>query len=103
LEDRGHQAINLSAVDAPPAHEVLPWVHLLFANFKRWSHGTYHGVRDKHVDIYANEFVFRWNRRPHFQTNVDTSSVSASGSAERHGATSSATRASGKKHTRIRF
>jgi hypothetical protein len=72
LEDRGHQAINLSAVDAPPAHEVLPWVHLLFANFKRWSHGTYHGVRDKHVDIYANEFVFRWNRRRHFQTNVDT-------------------------------
>jgi hypothetical protein len=26
----------------------------------------------KHVDIYANEFVFRWNRRRHFQTNVDT-------------------------------
>lgn len=72
LEDRGHQAINLSAVDAPPAHEVLPWVHRLFANFKRWSYGTYHGVRDKHVDIYANEFVFRWNRRRHFQTNVDT-------------------------------
>ncbi|MDQ0323468.1 hypothetical protein QO002_005674 [Pararhizobium capsulatum DSM 1112] len=72
LEDRGHQAINLSAVDAPPAHEVLPWVHRLFANFKRWSYGTYHGVCDKHVDIYANEFVFRWNRRRHFQTNVGT-------------------------------
>jgi hypothetical protein len=39
---------------------------------KRWSYGTYHGVRDKHVDIYANEFVFLWNRRRHFQTNVDT-------------------------------
>lgn len=72
LPDRGHQAVNLSAVDAPPAHEVLPWVHRLFSNFKRWAYGTYHGVRDKHVDIYANEFVFRWNRRRHFQTNVDT-------------------------------
>lgn len=72
LEDRRHQAINLSAVDAPPAHEVLPWVHRLFSNFKRWSYGTYHGLRDKHVDIYANEFVFRWNRRRHFQTNVDS-------------------------------
>ncbi|TBY51507.1 IS1595 family transposase [Rhizobium leguminosarum] len=72
LKDRGHQAINLSAEDAPPAHEVLPWVHRLFANFKRWSCGTYHGVRDKHVEIYPNEFVFRWNRRRHFQTNVDT-------------------------------
>jgi hypothetical protein len=29
-------------------------------------------VRDKHIDVYANEFVFRWNRRRHFQTNVDT-------------------------------
>jgi hypothetical protein len=42
------------------------------AKFKRRSYGTYHGVRDKHVDIYANEFVFRWNRRRHFQTNFDT-------------------------------
>jgi hypothetical protein len=72
LPDRGHQAINLSAAAAPPAHEVLPWVHRLFSNFKRWSYGIYHGVRDKHVDIYANEFVFRWNRRRHFQANVDT-------------------------------
>jgi hypothetical protein len=47
-------------------------VHRLFSNFKAWSYGTYHGVRDKHVDIYSNEFVFRWNRRRHFQTNVDT-------------------------------
>lgn len=69
---RGHTAHNLSADDAPPAHVVLPWVHRVFSNFKRWAAGTYHGVRDKHVDIYANEFVFRWNRRRHFQTNIDT-------------------------------
>lgn len=69
---RGHTAHNLSADDAPPAHVVLPWVHRVFSNFKRWTAGTYHGVRDKHVDIYCNEFVFRWNRRRHFQTNIDT-------------------------------
>jgi hypothetical protein len=60
------------AVDAPPAHVVLPWVHRVFSNFKRWSYGTFHGLRDKHIDIYANEFVFRWNRRRHFQSNIDT-------------------------------
>src|SRR3546814_5774545 len=54
------------------AHVVLPWVHRVFSNFKRWTAGTFHGVRDKHIDIYCNEFVFRWNRRRHFQTNIDT-------------------------------
>ena len=32
---------------------------------KRWSLGTYHGLRRKHVDTYLNEFVFRYNRRFH--------------------------------------
>jgi hypothetical protein len=44
----------------------------VFSNFKRWALGTYHGIRDKHIDIYANEFVFRWNRRRRFQSNIDT-------------------------------
>lgn len=69
---KDHTAFNLSSDNAPLAHEVLPWVHRVFSNFKRWTSGTYHGVRDKHVDIYCNEFVFRWNRRRHFQSNIDT-------------------------------
>jgi hypothetical protein len=32
---------------------------------KRWSMGTYHGLRAQHVDVYLNEFVFRFNRRRH--------------------------------------
>lgn len=72
MPQRDHFAVNLSEEDAPPAHEVLPWIHRVFSNFKRWSYGTYHGLREKHIDIYANEFTFRWNRRRHFQTNIDT-------------------------------
>lgn len=30
---------------------------------KRWAMGTYHGLRQKHLDRYLGEFVFRWNRR----------------------------------------
>ena len=44
---------------------VLPWIHRAFSLMKRWSLGTYHGLRRKHVDTYLNEFVFRYNRRFH--------------------------------------
>ena len=30
---------------------------------KRWSLGTYHGLRRKHIETYLEEFVFRYNRR----------------------------------------
>ncbi|WP_430253855.1 IS1595 family transposase [Neorhizobium sp. DAR64872/K0K18] len=70
--ERKHKAHNLSAKNAMPAHIVLKWIHRIFSNFKRWAMGTYHGLREKHVDIYCNEFVFRWNRRRSFQTSIDT-------------------------------
>ncbi len=46
-----------------PAHEVLPWIHRVFANAKRWALGVYHGLREKHLQAYLDEFVFRFNRR----------------------------------------
>lgn len=45
------------------AHVVLPWVHRVFAQMKRWAFGVYHGLRPQHLDAYLNEFTFRWNRR----------------------------------------
>src|SRR3954451_12052940 len=46
-----------------PAHLVLPWVHRVFANAKRWGLGVYHGLRRQHLQAYLDEFVFRFNRR----------------------------------------
>ena len=46
-----------------PAHTVLPWVHRVFANAKRWALGVYHGLREEHLQAYLDEFVFRFNRR----------------------------------------
>ncbi len=50
-----------------PAHAVLPWVHRVFANAKRWAMGVYHGLRPGHLQAYLDEFAFRFNRRrtPH--------------------------------------
>ena len=45
------------------AHVVLPWVHRVFANVKAWALGVYHGLREKHLQSYLDEFVFRFNRR----------------------------------------
>ena len=50
-----------------PAHRVLPRVHRVFADAKRWGLGVYHGLRRQHLQAYLDEFVFRFNRRrtPH--------------------------------------
>src|SRR3954462_5156966 len=46
-----------------PAHLVLPWIHRVFANAKRWALGVYHGLRAEHLQAYLDEFAFRFNRR----------------------------------------
>lgn len=43
---------------------ILPHVHRVFANLKRWLLGTYQGaVSWQHLPAYLNEFTFRYNRR----------------------------------------
>lgn len=41
----------------------LPMIHIAFANLKTWLKGTHHGVSQKHLAAYLDEFVFRFNRR----------------------------------------
>lgn len=43
--------------------EDLPLVHLVISNLKTWIRGIFHGVSDKHLQAYLNEFTFRFNRR----------------------------------------
>jgi transposase-like protein len=46
-------------------HKVddLELVHLVISNLKTWIKGTHHGVSEKHLQAYLNEFTFRFNRR----------------------------------------
>jgi transposase-like protein len=46
------------------ASELLPRVHLVISQLKRWLLGTHQGaVSNKHLDYYLDEFTFRFNRR----------------------------------------
>ncbi len=54
---------DVKIVGAMAAHVVLPWVHRLIANLKRWALGVYHGLRRRCLQSYLDEFVFRFNRR----------------------------------------
>ncbi len=54
------------------AHDILPWVHRVVSNLKRWAKGVFHGLRKRHLQRYLDEFVFRWNRRRHIHGAFDT-------------------------------
>jgi transposase-like protein len=43
--------------------EDLRLAHLVISNLKTWIRGIFHGVSDKHLQAYLNEFTFRFNRR----------------------------------------
>lgn len=59
LEGAGGRAARQARAD-----EMFPHVHLLAALLKRWLMGTHQGaVREKHLQAYLDEFVFRFNRR----------------------------------------
>jgi transposase-like protein len=42
---------------------LLPWVHVVISNFKRWILDVFHGVSPKHLQSYLDEFCYRLNRR----------------------------------------
>jgi len=49
--------------DTGNAAELLPWVHVIISNFKRWILDVFHGVSPKHLQSYLDEFCYRLNRR----------------------------------------
>ena len=57
-----HQPVPMRG-DRVKMDSTLPMVSLVPANLKTWIHGTFHGVRKKHLQAYLDEFMFRFNRR----------------------------------------
>lgn len=62
LDALGHRH---DGTPVPPqkASEDLHWVHIAISNAKRFLLGTYHGVSHKHLQLYLDEFCYRFNRR----------------------------------------
>ena len=69
IPDIKHRAITVGPM---AAHIVLPWIHRLFSNLKRWGLGVYHGLRRTNLQHYLDEFVFRSNRRRSRHAAFDT-------------------------------
>ena len=55
-----HEPLVVGGADAS---ELLPWVHIIISNFKRWILDAFHGVSAKHLQSYLDEFCYRLNRR----------------------------------------
>lgn len=45
------------------ASSVVPLADRAIGNLQQWLTGTYHGVSKAHLQVYLDEFVFRYNRR----------------------------------------
>ncbi len=61
-EFRSYQNLNRYGYKHKTEDELY-LTHLIFSNLKTWIKGTHHGVSDKHLQAYLNEFTFRFNRR----------------------------------------
>lgn len=46
-----------------PKDAVSHWVHIVISNAKAFIDGTFHGLDEKHLQRYLDEFCYRFNRR----------------------------------------
>jgi hypothetical protein len=59
-EPRSQRAGRVLGQDAADA---VPRAHRLISNLKTWLRGTHRGVAEHQLQVYIDEFVFRFNRR----------------------------------------
>jgi transposase-like protein len=49
--------------DSPEGQKALEWLHVFISNTKAFIQGTYHGLSDRHLQVYMDEYCYRFNRR----------------------------------------
>ena len=64
LSTSGYHHTRMAKNDLDQDEKMLPRVHMVVSLLKRWLLGTHQGaVREKHLQAYLDEYVFRFNRR----------------------------------------
>lgn len=64
LTSEGYHHTAIPKKHADSEEKLLPHVHMVISLLKRWLLGTHQGaVREKHLQSYLDEYVFRFNRR----------------------------------------
>ncbi|KAA4159524.1 IS1595 family transposase, partial [Bacteroides ovatus] len=65
LEKAGAVASHKAVVmdDKKKVGKVLPWVHIAISNAKRSILDTYHDINAEFLQLYLNEFCYKFNRR----------------------------------------
>lgn len=65
LDKEGAVASHQSVVtdDKKSVGKVLPWVHIAISNAKRSILDTYHDIKAEFLQLYLNEFCYKFNRR----------------------------------------
>lgn len=61
--DHRPRSQRTAGVPAADLDEILPRVHRVISNLKSWLQGTHRGVSREHLQVYLDEYVFRFNRR----------------------------------------
>lgn len=62
LSENSYEHIAEKAnTELDPDH--LRWLHVAISNMKAFLNGTYHGVPQKHLQAFIDEFCYRFNRR----------------------------------------
>jgi len=60
LNSKWHQQFT---VPAHLADKILPWVHIAISNAKRLINGIYHHVHERYLQLYLDEFSYKFNSR----------------------------------------
>jgi transposase-like protein len=60
---RGYDHVVVEGETSKDVAKKMVHIHRVFGNLKTWILGTHHGVSEKHLQAYLNEFTFRYNRR----------------------------------------
>ena len=71
ISSEGYKHIVHVRKKAEAEEELLPHVHLIISLLKRWLFGTHQGAtKEKHLQAYLDEYVFRFNRRKSAQRGL---------------------------------